>query len=81
MECVLCNKQYTGKSVITFNLRLNNHGKDVKKRILLQTDQHFQLHGHNFNEHAKFTLIKQLDDTNIDKELIKHRLKNVKIVN
>ena len=25
MECMLYNKQYTGKSETTFNLRLNNH--------------------------------------------------------
>ena len=30
----------------------------------------------NLNKHAKFTLIEQLNDTNIDKELLKHRLKN-----
>ena len=49
MECVLCNKQYTGKSETTFNLRLNNHRKDVNKRNSLQDDQHFRSHGHNFN--------------------------------
>ena len=35
----------------------------------------FRLSGHNLNKHAKFTLIEQLNDTNIDKELLKHRLK------
>ena len=75
MECELCNKQYIGKSETTFNLRLNNHRKDVNKRNSLQADQHFQLPGHNFNKHAKFTLIEQLNDTNIDKELLKYRKK------
>ena len=32
MKCVLCKKQYTGKSETTFNLRLNNHRKDENKR-------------------------------------------------
>ena len=73
MECVLCNKQYTSKSETIFNLRLNNHWKDVNKRNSLQADQHFWLPGHNFNKHAKFTLIEQLNDTNIDKELLKHK--------
>ena len=41
----------------------------------LQADQHFRLPGHNFNKHAKFTLIEQLNDTNTDKELLKYRLK------
>ena len=59
-------------------LRLNNHQKDVDKLNSLQADQHFQLPGHNFNKHAEFTIIKQLNDTNIDKELLRHRVKNVK---
>ena len=41
MECVLYNKQYTGKRETTFNLRLNNHRKDVNKRNSLQADQQF----------------------------------------
>ena len=65
MECVLCNKQDTGKSETTFNLRLGNYRKDVNKRNSLQADQHFRLPGHNFNKRSKFTLIEQLNDTNI----------------
>ena len=75
MECVLCNKQYTGKSQTDFNLRLNNHQKDVNKPNSLQADQHFRLAGHNFNKHTEFTLIEHSNDTNIDKELLKYRLK------
>ena len=75
MEWKLCNKQYMGKSETNFNLRLNNHQKDVHKQNLLQADQHFWLPGQNFNNHAKFTLIELLNGTNIDKELLKYRLK------
>ena len=64
---MLYNKQYTGKSETAFNLRLNKN--------LLQADQQFRLPGHNSNKHSKFTLIEQLNDTNIDKQLLKHRLK------
>ena len=79
MEYVLCNKQYTDKNLKQpLILRLNNRRKDVNKQNLLQADQHFRLNGHNFNKHAKFTLFEQLNDTNIDKELLKYRLKNVK---
>ena len=78
MECVLYNKQCTVKCETTFNLRFNNHRKDVNKRNSLQADQHFRLPGHNFNKHAKFILIEQLNDTNIDKELLKYRLKKMK---
>ena len=59
IECELCNKQYTCKSETTFNLRLNNHQKDVNKQNSSQADQHLLLPGQNFNEHAKFTLIEQ----------------------
>ena len=79
-ECVLCNKQYTGKSETTFNSRLNNHRKGVNKWNCLQTDQYFRLPGRNFNKHAKFTLIKQLNDTNIDKALLKYWLKKREII-
>ena len=41
MECVLFNKQYTGISETTFNLRLNNHQEDVNKRNSHQADQRF----------------------------------------
>ena len=75
MKCVLCNKQYTSKSETAFNLRLNNHRKEVNKQNSLQADQHFRLSGNNFNKHEKFTLIEQLNDTNIDKELLRSRLK------
>ena len=71
---MLYNKQYTGTSETILNLRRNNHRKDVNKQKLLQTDQNFQLNGHNFNKHAKFTLIQQLNDTNINKELLNYRL-------
>ena len=54
---MLCNKQYTGKSETTINLRLKNHRKDPNKENLLQADPHFQLPGHDFNKHAKFILI------------------------
>ena len=52
---MLCNKQYTGKSEATFNLRLNNPQKDVNKQNSLQADQHFRLPGQNFKKHTKLT--------------------------
>ena len=69
------NKQYTGKSEKNFNFKTKNHQKDVNKQNLLQADQRFQLPGHNFHKHAKCTLIKHLNNINIDKELLKYRLK------
>ena len=66
---------YFGKSETQFNLRLNNHRKDVNRQNALLADQHFKLPEHNFNQHAKFTLIEQLDNINRDKELATLRLK------
>ena len=42
MECTLCKKQYVGKSETNFNIRLNNHGKDVKKTDAILACRHFQ---------------------------------------
>ena len=87
MECTLCHIQYIGKSETQFNLRLNNHRKDLRlnnhrKDINRQNapllDQHFKLPGHNFNQHAKFILIEQLDNINIDKDLAALRLKKTR---
>ena len=79
MKCVLCNKQYTGKSETAFDFRLNNHRKDVNKRNSLQADQHFRLPSHNFKKQVRFTLIGQLNDANIGKKLLKYRLKKPEI--
>ena len=57
LECNICNIQYIGKSETTFNIRLNNHRKDVKDPNALPADKHFTLRGHDFNINAKFTLI------------------------
>ena len=64
----LCNKQYTGKSETNFNLTLNNHRKNVNKQNLLRADQYFCLPGHNFNKHAKFKSMEQLNATNTYKQ-------------
>ena len=70
MECILCNKQYVGKTETSFNIRLNNHGKDVKKVDAIITCKHFQQESHSFNKHAKFTIIDQLTNTSKSKETL-----------
>ena len=75
MECTLCHIQYIGKSETQFNLRLNNHRKCVNRQNVPLVDQHFKLPGHYFNQHAKFILVEQLDNMNIDKDLVTLRLK------
>ena len=32
LECILCNLQYVRKSETSFNIRLNNHRKDVSNQ-------------------------------------------------
>ena len=60
-----------------FNIILNNHRKDVNWQNAPQADQHFKLPNHSFNQHARFTLIEQLDNMKIDQDLTTLKL-NVK---
>ena len=71
MECTLCKIQYVGKAETPFNIRLNKHRIDADAKAI-PASIHFKQPGHNFNKHAKFTLIEQIN-TNID--TIKIRLK------
>ena len=74
MECTLCKIQYVGKAETSFNIRLNNHRIDANGNNpkAIPASIHFKQPGHNFNKHAKFTLIEQI---NTDIETIKIRLK------
>ena len=46
MECTLCKKQHVGKSETSFNARLDNHCKDVKKPDAILACQHIQQKNH-----------------------------------
>ena len=77
MECALCKVQYAGKAQTTFNIRLNNHRKDVNNPKSILADLRFREPGHSFNMHAKFTLMEQ-QVSNIyttDKDTLKFLLK------
>ena len=69
MKCTLCSKKYTELSKILFNIKLSNHLRDVNKLNSLELGQYFKLPSHNFNRHGRFTLIEQLKNLNIDKDL------------
>ena len=71
MECRIPRIQYSEKSKTGFNIRLINHCKDVNIQNAPDADEQFKLPNHNFNQYARFTLIKQLDNVNIDKVLKK----------
>ena len=75
MECTKCKVQYVGKSETDFNIRLNNHRKDVNNLNGIPVSRHISKAHHEFNTHAKFTIIEQLKNTNISKETITKRLK------
>ena len=67
-HCVLCKgSQYVGKSEPPANLRINTHRHDVTSSNGCPFDKHFALPGHDFNKHARFTLIEQINDRNMSK--------------
>ena len=70
MECILCNKQYVRKPETSFNIRLNNHRKDVKKVNTIMACKHFQQESHSFNKHAKFAMIDRFENTSKSKETL-----------
>ena len=65
MECTLCKIQYVGKAETPFNIRLNNHRKDVdgNNPKAIPASIHFKQPRHNFNKHSNSTLIKQVSNT------------------
>ena len=74
MACTLRKKQYVGKSETSFNIRLNNHRKDVKKPDTILAYRHFQEKKNVFNNHAKFINIDKLTNTTKSKDVFRQRL-------
>ena len=73
-EFTICNLQYVGKKETPFNIRLNNHRKDVEDTKVILAGKHFHKNGYRFNEHARLTIIDRLTNTNLDKEILRERL-------
>ena len=59
-ECYISNSQYSGKLETLFNIRVNNHRKDVKNPNAMPTCKHLNKYDHDFNNHGKFIIIEQL---------------------
>ena len=55
----MCKIQYVGKSE-TFNIKLNNHRKDIKKPNAIEACKHFNSNEHAFSKHGKFIITGQL---------------------
>ena len=73
MEYALCKVQYVGRAETAFNKRLNNHRTDASNSKFI--DWHLRKPVHSFSLHAKFTLIKQLNNIHTtDKITLKFRL-------
>ena len=77
MQCTLCEKsQYVGKSEYSLNLRMNTH-RNVWRTDSPPCDKHFQMPGHNFDVHAKFTIIEEVYNKSLSKlkihSLLEHR--------
>ena len=52
-----CKIQYIEKAETEFNIGLNNHQKDAWKPNSIPASRHFSGKNHNFNTHARFSLI------------------------
>ena len=53
LEYILCNIEHIGKSETSFDIRLNNHRKDVSNPKAIPVCVHFRTEGHNFVQHPK----------------------------
>ena len=62
LECILCMIQYVGKSEWPMNIRMNKHRNDALKEDAIPICRHFNQCSHNFRDHARFTIIEQLND-------------------
>jgi hypothetical protein len=65
IECTLCNnKPYVGKTETQSNVRTNSHRSEAKKPDSIAIDRHFfENKDHDFEKHAKITLIEKLENT------------------
>ena len=76
LECIMCKIKYVGKSETSFNIRLNNHRKDIKKPNAIEACKHFNNNEHTFSKHGKFIIIEQLRNiSTTPTETLKLRLK------
>ena len=52
--------QYVEKAETDFNLRLNNHRKDIYKANAISASSDFAMKDHIFNRDASFIIIEQI---------------------
>ena len=64
LECVMFKIQHVGKSETSFNIRLYNYRKDIKKPSDTEACKHFNNNKNTFSKHGKFIIIEQLQNIN-----------------
>ena len=57
VECLKFEKQYVGKSEIQFNMKLNNHRKDITRKGNIPASNDFDIEGQNLKGQTKFIII------------------------
>ena len=67
LECTECKIQHVGKAEDEFNIRLNNHRKDVSISDTIPASRNFSGKNHNFKAYAKFILTEQIRHIDIEK--------------
>ena len=55
---------------------MNKHRDDVQKHDAILACQHFKKYNHNFNEHARFIIIEQLNDQGRSPKITRKILEN-----
>ena len=70
-----CHMQYVGKAETDFNLRLNNHRKDVCKADAIPASHQFAMKEHTFNKDAGFIIIEQIPRSMLIRDTKKNLLK------
>ena len=73
LECK-CRIQYLGKAESDFDLRLNNHRKNVYKANAIPASRHFAMKVHIYNRDASFIIIEQICKRTLTKETKKNLL-------
>ena len=52
--------KYICRSKTSFNIKFNNHRKDIENSNVILAGKHFIKHDHDFNTHGKFIIIELL---------------------
>ena len=58
----MCKIYYVEKFETSFNIRLSNQRKDIKKPNAIETCKHFNNNEHTFSKHSKFIIVEQLQN-------------------